>query len=84
MGSDGAPGSYHRRMDRGRIRLWRARRRHVHIDAILDRGSHPCVLTFFRQDRPLASIEFANERSARSAARAKLRELEVAGWTDHW
>jgi hypothetical protein len=67
-----------------RIRIWRARRRHVHIDAILEGRGRRWVLTFVRNDRPLASIDFATERAARTAARARLRELEVAGWVDHW
>lgn len=67
-----------------RLRLWRARRRHVHIDAILERGRRTCVLVFLRNDRPLASLDYPDERAARAAARARLRQLEVAGWTDHW
>jgi hypothetical protein len=68
----------------GRVRLWRARRRHVHIDAVLNRDNGRWILIFLRNDRPLAAIDFGSETAARSAARAKLRELEVAGWTDHW
>ena len=67
-----------------RIRLWRARRRHVHIDAILERGRRAWVLRFLRNDRLLAALDYPDERAARSAARARLRQLEVAGWTDHW
>ena len=67
-----------------RTRLWRARRRHVHIDAVLEGRGRLWVLTFFRNDRPMASIEFPTQRAARSAARIKLKELEVAGWIDHW
>ncbi|HEX5069533.1 MAG TPA: hypothetical protein VFV78_04890 [Vicinamibacterales bacterium] len=67
-----------------RVRLWRARRRHVHIDAMLERGPRSCVLVFLRNDRHLAALEYPNERSARSAARARLRELERVGWIDHW
>lgn len=71
-------------MDTTRIRLWRARRRHVHIDAELHRSAGRCTLLFLRNDRPLAALDCADERTARSQARAKLRELELAGWIDHW
>ena len=71
-------------MDPHPIRLWRARRRHVHIDADLSRVGRLWTLTFLRNDRPLARIEFASEQAARGTARAKLRELQIAGWTEHW
>jgi len=66
------------------VRLWRARRRHVHIDADLSRDGRRWALTFLRNDRPLARIDFASEKAARAVARAKLRELQIAGWTEHW
>jgi hypothetical protein len=72
-----------RNMD-DRIRLWRARRRHVHIDAILERVGRSWVLRFLRNDRPLAALDYPDEGAARSAARVRLRQLEMAGWTDHW
>jgi len=71
-------------MERGGVRLWRARRRHAHIDAILERGHQSCVLKFLRNDRLLAALDFPNEPVARTAARARLRELERAGWVEHW
>ena len=67
-----------------RLRLWRARRRHVHIDAILECRRRSWVLVFLRNDRPLATLDYPDERAARRAARARLRQLEVAGWVDHW
>jgi len=66
------------------IRLWRARRRHLHIDAVLERRRGQWTVTFSRNDRPLAAIDFPDERTARLEARARLRELELAGWIDHW
>jgi hypothetical protein len=66
------------------VRLWRARRRHVHIDADLGRNGRQWTLTFLRNDRPLARIDFASEKAARAVAHAKLRELQIAGWTEHW
>ena len=68
----------------GRIRLWRARRRHLHIDAMLEPSRHSCTLIFLRNDRPLAALDYPNERAARSAGRARLRQLEMAGWVEHW
>jgi hypothetical protein len=65
-------------------RLWRARRRHAHIDAILGRRGRQVTLTFARNDRPMLTLEFPSARSARAHARARLRELEIAGWIEHW
>ena len=48
------------------------------------RGRAGWELTFLRNDRPLVTLEFASERAARSRARARLRELQIAGWTEHW
>jgi hypothetical protein len=67
-----------------RIHLWRIRRRGVHIDADLRRASRGWTLTFLRNDRPLVSFDCADEHAARAQARAMLRELQVAGWVEHW
>ena len=66
------------------LRLWRVRRRHTHIDAVLEREAGRWAVAFLRNDRPLVTLEFADERAARSHARARLRELQIAGWTEHW
>jgi hypothetical protein len=66
------------------IRLWRARRRHAHIDAVLARHSRRWILTFLKNDRALVSFEFGTAREARTRARARLTELQLAGWTEHW
>lgn len=71
-------------MARPPIRLWRARRRGVRIDAELRSDRGRWTLFFLRNDRPLASLDCADERTARSRARATLRELELAGWIEHW
>jgi hypothetical protein len=65
-------------------RLWRVRKRHDHIDALLRETSEGWRLQFGRNDRPLIVWEFATERDARQEAERKLKELERAGWTSHW
>ena len=64
--------------------LWRARRRHTHVDAFLAETSVAWTLQYLRNDKPLLTMEFTNERTARHHARAKLRELQLAGWIEHW
>jgi hypothetical protein len=65
-------------------RLWRVRRRGDWIDASLaGRGATWC-LQYARKGRPLAEWDFNTREQAVDAARAKLRELERAGWTEHW
>ncbi len=68
----------------GGIRLWRARRRHDHIDAVLQRAGSGWVLQFSRNDKPMLSRPYARQADARADAVARLKELQRAGWTDHW
>jgi hypothetical protein len=65
-------------------RLWRLRKRHDHIDAILREVAGRWRLQFARNDRPLIVWDFASERDARDEAERKLKELERAGWNSHW
>jgi hypothetical protein len=65
-------------------RLWRVRRRHTHIDALLRRREDGCDLRFTRNDRVLITQEFPDRESASAAADVRLRELQRAGWTSHW
>jgi len=65
-------------------RLWRVRRRHGHIDALLRSRGPMWDLRFTRNDRVLITQEFANRESACAAADARLRELQRAGWNTHW
>lgn len=65
-------------------RLWRVRKRHDHIDALLRETPKGWRLQFGRNDRPLVVWEFPTEGEARREAERKLKELERAGWTSHW
>ena len=70
-------------MDTG-FRLWRARRRHDRIDAVLRRDRPGWVLEFLRNDRVMVTRRYPRKPAARADARARLGELLRAGWTDHW
>ncbi|HUL75461.1 MAG TPA: hypothetical protein VLT86_20275 [Vicinamibacterales bacterium] len=65
-------------------RLWRVRKRHDHIDAVLHASPAGWELQFGRNDRPLVVWQFATEAEARREADARLKELQRAGWTSHW
>jgi hypothetical protein len=65
-------------------RLWRVRRRHDHIDAILRVRGRRWDLQFVRNDRVLLTRSHATERQARREADARLGELHRAGWNVHW
>jgi hypothetical protein len=66
------------------LRLWRARRRHDRIDAVLKRAGSRWVLEFLRNGRSMLTRRYAHERDARADAAARLAELLRAGWVDHW
>ena len=66
------------------LRLWRARRRHDHIDAVLRRDGRDWLLQFLHNDRSLLTWPYPDEASARAEAAARLRALQRAGWTVHW
>jgi hypothetical protein len=65
-------------------RLWRVRRRHAHIDALLRARGGAWDLRFTRNDRVLMTQEFADRAAAYAAAETRLRELQRAGWNTHW
>ena len=65
-------------------RLWRARRRHDHVDAMLEHDGVTWRLSFLRNDRPLLTMDYADREIARVEAKRRLRELQRAGWTVHW
>jgi hypothetical protein len=67
-----------------RNRLWRVRKRHDHLDALLRGRGHHWTLEFRRNDRPLVARDFGSRAAARAEADARLRELQRAGWTVHW
>ena len=65
-------------------RLWRVRKRHDHIDALLLQTSDGWQLQFGRNDRPLVVWRFETQEEAQGEADKRLRELQRAGWTAHW
>jgi hypothetical protein len=65
-------------------RLWRLRRRHDHIDAVLRRRGSHWELQFLRNDRVLVTRYYARRDVAYTEASARLAELQRAGWSTHW
>ena len=65
-------------------RIWRVRRRGQCLDATLDRSGQRWRVTFALKGRVLAAMDFDTRDEATDAARARLREFERAGWTEHW
>ena len=65
-------------------RLWRARRRHHHVDAVVRAQSAAYELLFFHDDRLIVTWPFADRDGAVAEAAARLRELQRAGWNVHW
>ena len=70
-------------MDQG-LRLWRARRRHDRIDALLQKSARGWTLELRRNDRLMFGERYETDREARAEAAARLKELLRAGWVDHW
>lgn len=67
-----------------RIRLWRARKRHDHLDADVQREEGRVELVLSLNGRTLVSQPFRSMDAAESAADRRLRELQRAGWNTHW
>ena len=65
-------------------RLWRVRRRHDHIDAVLRELGPIWELEFVRNDRVFLMWRYPDRASAATEADARLRDLQRAGWTSHW
>ena len=66
------------------MRLWRARKRHDAIDAILEVRDDDVRVTLLLNQRRLWRAEFETEEAAKAAANAKLKDLQRAGWNVHW
>jgi hypothetical protein len=64
--------------------MWRARQRHAHIDAMLRACADGWEVSYSRDDRLLLSRQFSTEEDARADATARFRDLQRAGWVDHW
>jgi hypothetical protein len=65
-------------------RLWRARRRHDRLDAVLERSGGSWVLQFLHNDRPFLSRRYRRRDLAAAEAEARLKDLQQAGWHTHW
>jgi hypothetical protein len=65
-------------------RIWRVRRRHAHIDALLRPRAGVWELRFTRNDRVLITQAFGARAEAIDVADTRLRDLQRAGWTTHW
>ena len=65
-------------------RLWRVRKRHDHIDAVLHETDDGWQLQFGRNDRPILVWRFPTQDEAQREADRRLRELQRARWTAHW
>ena len=67
-----------------RERLWRARRRHHHIDAQLREATGGWELSFLHDDQPLLAWTFVDRATALADADRRLRDLLRVGWNVHW
>ena len=65
-------------------RLWRLRRRHDHIDAVLRKRGAQWELRFLRNDRLILTRRYERRDLADAEAGARLRDLQRAGWNTHW
>jgi hypothetical protein len=68
----------------GATRLWRLRRRHNHIDAIVRPWRRQWQLEFVRNGRVLLTRTYVTREKASADAEARLRDLQRAGWNTHW
>ncbi len=65
--------------------LWRLRKRNHRVDAELEQsGANRVELRFVYDGRPVFAREWRTRRSALAHASQKRRELERAGWVEHW
>ncbi len=73
-------------MAHGPERLWRVRKQHRSIDAILLTTEEPPAVEvrYFRDDRLLYARRWPERELAVQEAADRLRELQRAGWTTHW
>jgi hypothetical protein len=65
-------------------RLWRVRRRGAWIDALLQPEDAGWSLQFTRNGKEMVTLQFPDRAQAATAAQARLREFQRAGWTEHW
>ena len=65
-------------------RLWRVRKRHDHIDATLAPTAGRWELAYAHNDKPMVVWRYTEQHEAQTDAEARRRQLERAGWTNHW
>ncbi len=65
-------------------RVYRLRRRHSHIDVYISKDREAWTLRFVRNGRLLFEGRFTDRDEAVRAGRARVLELERAGWNSHW
>jgi hypothetical protein len=65
-------------------RVWRARRRHDHIDAEIVEAGEGWTLRFIHNDRPMIEWRLPTRDAAVDEASARLQQLQRAGWVTHW
>jgi hypothetical protein len=66
------------------MRLWRVRRRHDHIDAVLSEAPAAWTLEYLRNDTAFLVWRYPDRASAIAEADGRLQELLRAGWNAHW
>ena len=66
------------------VRLWRARKRHDAIDALLRVDAAGVELEYRLNARLLLRRAYPTADEARAGAEARLRDLQRAGWNSHW
>ena len=66
------------------VRLWRLRKLHDQVDAILVDHDDGVELQFRLNGVPTNARRFGDRDAARSVAAEKRLELERGGWMAHW
>jgi hypothetical protein len=65
-------------------RIWRLRKLHQHVDAVVQIGDAGVELRFFYNGELAYRRCWMTRDQAMRAAREKRAELEREGWTAHW
>jgi len=65
-------------------RVWRVRKNHTSIDAILTDRDGGVEIQYFFGGEPVVSQRWPTRQLALTDAAARLRDLQRAGWTTHW
>jgi hypothetical protein len=64
--------------------LWRIRKKHAWLEALVASGPDTVELSFRLDGEPIFSRCFATRALAVADADRRLRDLQRAGWTTHW